>query len=196
MWYNLCVRKLLTTCLAVLTVGLLSAAEETVDDFSPWSLGVGGNVLLPGNGNSLSRAAQVSLRGGYYLTESFALELEASSAPNVSSDEGHTALTGLGAHGLFHLTGWEAFDKLFGCERFDPFVTAGVQTFLSPRHVFADDSHRTGTGPVVGCGALYWLTDTWALRFDLSAMMTVDSPCGMMYAAGVGLHCNFGGGGW
>lgn len=176
-------------------MGALFAEEETEGDFSPWSVGVGGNVLLPGNGNSLSRAAQVSLRGGYYLTESFALELEASSVPNASSGDGHASLTGLGARGLFHLTGWEAYDKLFGSERFDPFVTVGIQTFLSSRHVFAEDSHRTAIGPAVGCGALYWLTDLWALRFDFVAVPTLDTPCGMVYGAGVGLHCNFGGGG-
>lgn len=192
-WYNLRVKKILTACFAILFAGLLLADEEVETEFSPWSLGVGGGVLLPGNGNSLSRAAQVSIRGGYYLTESFALEFEGACVPNASSGSGHATLTGVSAQTLFHLTGWEAFDKLFGCERFDPFLTAGVQTFLSSRHVFADDSHRTGTGPAIGFGALYWLSDMWAIRGDLKACLTLDSPCGMIYAAGLGLHCSFGG---
>ncbi|MGN0852534.1 MAG: hypothetical protein ACI4Q3_04060 [Kiritimatiellia bacterium] len=186
----------MTICLAALAAGVLFAGGAEEAAYSPWSAGIGGSVLLPGNGNSLSPAAQVALRGGYYVTESLALEVEAASAPNASSGPGHAALTGLAARGLFHLTGWEAFDMLFGCERFDPFVTAGVQTFLASRHAFADDSHRTGSGPAIGLGALYWLSDAWALRFDLTAALTLDSPCGMMYAAGFGLHCNFGGGGW
>ena len=90
------------------------------------------------------------------------------------------------------MTGIEEFDLLFGCERFDPFVTFGAAAFFASRHVFADDSHRTAIGPTVGLGAFYHLTDSLSLRFDATAAMAVDMPCGMCYGLSLGLQWSFG----
>ena len=105
---------------------------------------------------------------------------------------GNAAVTALAARGLFHLTGIEEFDLLFGCERFDPFVTFGAAALFASRHVFADDSHRTAIGPTAGVGAFYHLTDSWSLRFDATAAMAVDTPCGMCYGLSLGLQWCFG----
>ena len=113
--------------------------------------------------------------------------------PNaVSSRGGNTTVTEFAARGLFHMTGIEEFDKLFGCERFDPFVTFGVASLFASHHVFADGSHRTAIGPTAGVGAFYHLTDSWSLRFDATAAMAVDSPCGMSYGISLGLQWSFG----
>ena len=79
-----------------------------------------------------------------------------------------------------------------GCERFDPFVTVGVASLFASHHVFADGSHRTAIGPTAGVGAFYHLTDSWSLRFDATAAMAVDSPCGMSYGISLGLQWSFG----
>lgn len=161
----------------------------------PAYVGASGGLLLPGGGNSLARAAETAVRMGFYATDSLAWEVEGACAPNVSTGSGNEALSGVAARGLFHLTGIEEIDLLFGCERFDPFVTFGGAARFGARHAFADDSHRTALGPTVGVGAFYHLTDTLDLRFDAQAMPGCDAPCGMLYAVCVGLQWNFGGGG-
>ena len=182
---------------SIFLVALLAAAcvpaDEAVDGAQAY-LGAAGGIFLPGNGSSLKRAATVSARGGWYVSDNLALELEGGAAPNaVSSRGGNTTVTEFAARGLFHLTGIEEFDKLFGCERFDPFVTFGAEALFASRHVFADGSHRTAIGPTVGLGAFYHLTDQWSLRFDATAAMSVDTPCGMSYGMSIGLQWDFGG---
>ena len=167
-------------------------AEEVDDEISYGYVGAAGGLLLPGNGNGLRRAALVAARGGWYADEYLAFEAEALCAPHAASDVGGTAVWGGSVQALWHLSGWEAFDKLFGCERFAPFLTCGVQALCAPRHVFADGSHQTGIGPAAGVGAFYHLTDNWSLRADARAALAVDSPCGMTYALLAGLQCSFG----
>ena len=168
-------------------------AEEESSGYAPAYLGASGGILLPGNGSSLKRAGCVAIRGGWHASDNLALELEGGSAPNaVSSGRGNATVSTFAARGLFHLTGIEEFDLLFGCERFDPFVTFGAAALFASRHVFADGSHRTAIGPTVGVGAFYHLTDSWSLRLDATASMAVDSPCGMAYGLGMGLQWSFG----
>ena len=184
-------KKLLV--LSVLALALAGVAEEESGGFPPAYLGASGGIFLPGNGSSLKRAGSVAARGGWYLSDNLALELEGGCVPNaVSSHGGNATVTAFAARGLFHLTGIEEFDLLFGCERFDPFVTFGASALFASRHVFADDSHRTAIGPAVGVGAFYHLTDSWSLRFDATAAMAVDTPCGMFYGLSLGLQWSFG----
>lgn len=180
-------RKVWTGVLAALLVGACAAD-------GPWFVGGEGGVLLPGNGNALARAAEVSAFAGYHASDFWAWELACACAPNASARGGGEALSGVAARGLFHLTGFEAFDKLFGCERFDPFVTFGAAARFGARHVFAEGARRTACGPTAGIGAFYHLTDSLDLRVDAQAMLGCDAPCGMLYAVGVGLQWNFGGG--
>ena len=158
-------------------------------------VGVAGGMLMPGGGASVRRAADVAVRVGTAWSDYAEVELEAACAPNASTRAGHEALSGVAARLVMHMNGWEAFDKLFGCERFDPFVTVGAATRFGARHAFADGSHRTATGPTVGVGAFYHLTDSLDLRFDAQAMLGIDSPCSEMYTVCIGIQWNFGGGG-
>ena len=164
---------------ALAATATLPAEEEVDDGVSYGYVGAAGGMLLPGNGNSLKRAALVAARGGWYLDEYLAVEAEALCAPHASSDVGGTAVWGGSVQTLWHLSGWEAFDKLFGCERFAPFLTGGVQALCAPRHV-------------VGFGAFYHLTDNWSLRAEARAALAVDSPCGMDYAILAGVQYSFG----
>ncbi len=182
------VRNLLVLLTAML--GLVCGALEY-----PVYVGASGGLLLPGNGNSLRRAAEVDIFAGCYTSDFVAWELVGSCVPNVSSRSDHGTLSGVAARGLFHLAGWEAFDKLFGCERFDPFVTFGAAARFGSQHAFADELHRAALGPTAGIGAFYHVTENLDLRCDAQAMLGCDSPCGMLYSVVLGLQWNFGGGG-
>jgi len=198
-WYNVAVTRLHSFLLASFFAVVFSciAAEESAYEFDRWYMGAGGGMLLPGNGNALKRAAAVSVRGGYYLTETFALEAEGFVAPNVASrgkcgDRGTIALPGVAVGGLAHFTSFTFYDRLFGSERLDPFFTFGAQSYFASRHVFADCSHRTAVGPYAGIGAFYHITDHLSFRADVRAALCCDSPCGMMYNVQIGLQYSFG----
>lgn len=179
----------------ILALGAVAVSLFCGADEYPCYVGASGGLLLPGDGASAKRAGEVSTRVGCYASDFLAWELEGVCAPNASSIAGHEALSGVAVQGLYHLSGFEAFDRLFGCERFDPFMTFGGESRFGARRVFAGGSHRTSTGPVVGLGAFYHLTPFLDLRFDARAMLGCDSPCGMLYSVVAGLQWNFGGGG-
>ncbi len=190
--------KRFLTLAILLACGHAFCAEDTFAeadaDGTGWYVGAAGGALLPGNGNSLRRAAEVSVRGGHCFSDYFALEMEGLCAPSAVLDRGgNTAVSGVAFQGVFHCAGWETFDKLFGCERFDPFVALGAAARFAGRHAFADCSHRTAIGPVFGMGAFYHLTDSWSLRADARAQLCCDSPCGMLYGVFAGLQYSFGG---
>jgi len=195
LWYNNGVRKTLLFLLsAFASVALCVASEEDAYAFPRWYAGAAGGLMLPGNGSTARRAAEVAVRGGYYFTETCALEGEAFAAPYAVSDRGGGATVAGGAlRGLVHFTALDEFDKLFGSERFDPFATLGFAARFASHDVFAEGSHRTALGPQVGLGAFWHLTDAWSLRFDATAQLACDSPCGMIYGLGMGLQRSFGG---
>jgi len=180
---------------------MLAAVAWGADEFSEadaslpgWYFGSSAGALMT-SGGALDGVAAVSLRAGRYLSEYFALELEGWSAPSAGCGRGgDAAIAGATLEGLFHLSGWEAFDKLFGCERFDPFATLGAGAVFADRHVFADYSHRTAFGPVFGLGAFYHLTDSLSLRGEGRAMLDCDTPAGAIFSVAVGLQYSFGGG--
>lgn len=194
-WHNDSVKRSSSFLLALFSALAISraAAEDEAYEFDRWCVGAGGGVVLPGNGNALKCAAAVSVRGGYYLSETFAVEAEGFSAPNAAAKgRGTAAVQGVTIGGLAHFTSFTFYDRLFGSERFDPFLTFGVQSFFASKHVFADCSHRTAVGPYAGIGAFYHLTDNLSLRADARAALCCDSPCGMMYGVQLGLQYSFG----
>lgn len=190
------VKKLFTVTVLVLQVLLTCAADVSVDiesDGTCWYAGAAGGVMIPGGGGSLRRAAEVSVRCGRYLSDFFAFELEGLCAPWAVLDSGGGAtISGVALQGVLHCAGWEAFDRLFGYERFDPFVMLGGAARFTGHHVFADDSRRTAQGPVFGLGAFYHLSDYLSLRIETRAQLCCDSPCGMLYGVYAGLQYSFG----
>ena len=54
---------------------VLVGAEEEVG-FDRWYVGVAGQMMLPQGGSRLHHVGGAALRGGYYLTEDWALEGE------------------------------------------------------------------------------------------------------------------------
>ena len=65
------VRSLFCACAALLA-GVCRAANY---------VGAAGGLLLPGNGNALSRAAETCVRAGFYATDFLAWEVEGLCAP-------------------------------------------------------------------------------------------------------------------
>ena len=58
---------------AFCTASGADAFSEADADGTGWYVGAAGGILLPGSGNSLRRAAEVSVRGGYCLSDYLAV---------------------------------------------------------------------------------------------------------------------------
>lgn len=152
--------RLFALAFSLLALPLL--AETTV--------GVAGLLSLPQGGTGDRRRGGAAVRFTQSLDDDWALEGEA----GVLED---SALLAARARWFWH--GAEEFNRLFGYERFDPFFTLGV------RGILGGDA---GFGPTAGLGALYYLTDEWALRFDAEAGLNLDGEAAMIYAFGVGIE--------
>ena len=163
----------------IVTAGLafaaLLCAEASADEGAPgdaWYAGAAAKLVLPQGGARLRRLAGGAARAGRYLTEAVALEAEAAWLEDSA---------GLSVRALWHLHGWAAFDRLFGYERFDPFLAAGATGWL----------HDGQVGPTAGVGALYYLTDAWALRLDADATLGIDSGAEAVFSLSACLQYSF-----
>lgn len=132
--------------------------------------GVSAQLMLPQGGADLRRRGGAVVRLAQSLDEDWALEGEA----GVLED---SALFAARARWFWH--GWNEFNQLFGYERLDPFFTLGVRGTLGGDADF---------GPTAGLGALYYLSDHWAVRFDAEAGLALDGEAAMIYALGVGIE--------
>lgn len=165
-------RRLFSAALAVMTAGALFAAEEESAPYPRNYLSLAGSLVLPPGGSRLNRLGGAALRGGHYLSESFALEAEAAWLENRCA---------LAVRSLIHFSAWEEFDLLFGCERLSPFFTVGARVYFPSGQV----------GPEVGVGALYYLTDEWALRGEAGAVLGLDTRVETVYSLSLGLQYSF-----
>jgi len=162
-------------CLAVvcLILSLDAFAQEEVG-FDRWFVGASGQLMLPQGGSRLRRVGGAALRGGCYLTESWAVEGEVAWLEDVA---------GLGVDALGHCQGWDGYGDLFGYSRFDPFVTVGARGWIG--------NGCGQVGPKAGLGAFYHLTDSWALRADADATLGLETNCEMLYSLSVGVQYSF-----
>jgi len=166
-------KKLLAVVVSALA--LASVAEETEEaGFDRWFVGVSGALTLPQGGSRLHHVGGASLRGGYYLTESWAAEGEVAWLEDVA---------GLSVDALGHFQGWDLYGDLFGYSRFDPFVTVGAKGWIG--------NGIGQVGPKAGLGAFYHLTDSWALRADADATLGLETNCEMLYTVSVGVQYSF-----
>ena len=76
-------------------------------------VGVAGGMLLPGDGASVRRAADVAVRVGTAWSDYTEMELEAACAPNASTRVGHDALSGVAARLVMYMYGLEVLYMLF-----------------------------------------------------------------------------------
>ena len=159
------VKKILFIFVFCLTSFVLSA--ETY-------VGLSGSLLLPQGGSRMHHVGGATVRGGYDLTEDWALEGEAAWLEDAA---------GLSVTALGHSQGWSLYGDLFGYSRFDPFVTLGAKGWIG---------HGCGqVGPKAGLGAFYHLTDNWSLRADADATLGLESDCEMLYSLSAGVQYSF-----
>lgn len=137
---------------------------------------VGGGVLstFVQGGSKMRHRVGGAANIGVYFSPDIAAEFE------VGELEGQTSLA---AKALWHLHGWEEFNLLFGYERFDPFLAIGARGFLGDG---AGD-----IGPLCGLGAMYYLSDNWALRFDGDASVGLDTTPTGIYSVALSLRYSF-----
>jgi len=164
--------KKLLAVFSALVCGVLFAEDEMCD-FDRWYVGGSAALMLPQGGVGMRRLGGGQLQAGYYLTDAFAVEGSVAWLEDSA---------GLGARGLWHWHGWEEFNLLFGYERLDPFFTVGARGWLG----------REGqVGPDAGIGALYYLTNSWALRGEADATLGLDGSVGLLYTLTLGLQYSF-----
>ena len=152
---------------------VLVAAEEEVG-FDRWYVGAAGQMMLPQGGSRMHRVGGAAVRGGYYLTEDWAVEGEVAWIENFA---------GLSVAALGHFQGWSPYGDLFGYSRFDPFVTFGAKGWAG--------NGCGQVGPKAGLGAFYHLTDAWSLRVDADATLGLETNCEMLYSLSVGVQYSF-----
>lgn len=162
----------LMSLLSFLSLPSLAAAEAA--EFDRGYFGLSGVMLLPQGGSRLHRAGGAALRGGYCLTENWAVEGEAAWLER---------LAGLSVGALGHLQGWSLYGDLFGYSRFDPFVTVGARGWLG------DGCGQVG--PKAGVGAFFHLTDEWSLRADAEATLGLEADCEALYTLALGIQRSF-----
>jgi len=140
--------------------------------FDRWYVGLSGQLVLPQGGSKMRRLGGAAAQFGWCWSESLAFEGEAAWLED---------RCGLAARARIHFNMLETYDKLFGYSRFDPFVTLGAQGWINNGQV----------GPAAGLGALYYLTDHWALRGDATATLGLETDVEMIYALGLGVQYSF-----
>ena len=166
-------RNLMAACaLACACAGAGAQEDGEAHALAHTYAGAAASAVLPQGGAGMRPLAGATLRLGWYAVDTFALEGAASWLED---------RTGLAAKALWHLQGWEAWGRLFGYERFDPFLTAGVQGWLDHGQV----------GPTAGLGAFYYLTDNWALRADADVTLGLDSAPAAVYTLSAGVQYDF-----
>jgi len=167
--------KVATTFVSLLLCLNLFAEDSNlsnVSNLSNFYLGASGQLVLPQGGSKMRRLGGAAVQLGWHWTDNVAFEGEAAWLED---------RCGLAARTVVHFAAWDEYDKLFGYSRFDPFFTVGIQGWINNGQV----------GPAFGLGALYYLTDHWALRGDATATLGLETDVEMIYALGLGVQYNF-----
>ena len=163
--------------LTLISMGVLcwsACADEFAESevLAPWYVGGAAELVLPQGGASQHRLGGAVVRFGYYFAPALALDCEAAWMENKA---------GLSAKALWHLQGFEWWGMMFGYERFDPFLSVGAQGWINHGQV----------GPVFGLGALYYLSNDWALRVDADLTVGVESEVETFHSLSLGVQYSF-----
>ena len=159
--------KKLAALAALAVLALAAQASET-----RLYTGAGAQALFPQGSSRMRHAVGGAVNAGVYLSDFLAIEAEAAWLEKSC---------GLSARALGHFALWNEFDLLFGSEKFDPFFTIGASGWMRSGQV----------GPSAGLGALYYIDDDWALRFDATATLGLDTRCEMVYSVTAGIQRAF-----
>lgn len=197
--------------LAGMTCAVTANANE-LGDAPRWYISPGVGMMFFEGNQPVDEGLNMVLRLGYDISDHWSAELGVSWAPNITSngqdwrDDGHRWLgangqwrgdwddDGVGSQsirGVF-LDGLYHFNRY---NRLDPYLTAGFGYYRANDKVFCEGSEFSVSGPRVGAGLMYHLTDHWSLRADTRAFMALDQTCEFIYTADAGVAYRFGGGG-
>jgi len=163
-------KKTFLMCAAAVSLAAAAIAQEASP--GPAYAGAAGAMVIPQGGGRMRRLGGGVARGGRYLSDALALECEAGAFENGAA---------MAARGLWHAQGWDWFGMLFGYERFDPFLSAGVRGWAP----------RGQVGPCFGVGMFYYIDNSWALRADFEATLGLDSSAEADFSISVGLQYSF-----
>ena len=166
--------KTIPAILACCLITAAATAEEFGEaaDFDRWYVGGAAELVLPQGGSGMHHLGGASARFGYYLSPVLAFDVQAAWMEDKA---------GLSARALWHLQGFDLWGKLFGYERFDPFLTVGAKGWIDHGQV----------GPSFGIGALYYLSDHWALRGDADLTIGVESDIETIHSLSLGVQYSF-----
>ncbi len=162
----------------ILGVALLVGFRGVADDM-PWSARFTGltvepvaQFVFPQGGGDMRHLAGAVVRVGGNVTDCFSCFYEVAALENQC---------GLAIRGNWSLQSWDWFGKMFGYERFDPFVSLGVRGWLPQGDV----------GPCVGLGFLYYLDNRWAIRCDADVTLGLESEVETIHSVSVGVQYLF-----
>lgn len=137
-------------------------------------IGLGGEMLLPQGGARIGRrVAGGAIRLGAELGDYYSIEAEVGWLEQEAT---------VAVQEMVHFAIFAEYDKLFGYSRFDPFFTVGIRDWMGS---------ETQVGPKVGLGALYYLSDDWALRSDFEAMLGVEGEVEVDWTIGMSIQYSF-----
>ena len=196
---------------AGMTCAMAAHADE-LGDAPRWYISPGVGMMFFEGNQPVDEGLNMVLRLGYDISDHWSAELGVSWAPNITSngqdwrDDGHRWLDANGQwrgdwdddgvkaqsiRGIF-LDGLYHFNRY---NRLDPYLTGGFGYYRANDRVFCEGSEFSVSGPRVGLGVMYHLTDHWSLRADTRAFMALDQTCEFIYTADAGVAYRFGGGG-
>ena len=191
-----------------------SVTAEELADTPRWYVSPGVGMMFFEGNQTVDDPLNLVLRLGYDWTEHVSLELEGSDALNATANGHHgykrnrhgwgygydldgrrrnaygyhkikaQNIWGVGLDALFHLDRYN---------RFDPYLSLGWGYYHAEDRIFCEGGMYNVTGPRVGIGAFYHLTDNLALRADAKANVAIDETWETMYTADLGLAYYFGG---
>lgn len=176
-------------CMGIVGITSVMAADE-LSNAPRWYVSPGIGMMFPEGNQPIDRGLNMNLRFGYDFSEHWSGEVEGSWAPNMTNNgrwhQDSQSVFGVGADALYHFNRYN---------RFDPFLSAGWAVYMAEDDVFTEGRHAYMTGPRVGIGAMYHLTDNLSLRGDARALMSVNSTHEMLYTFDLGVAYRFGGAG-
>jgi outer membrane protein OmpA-like peptidoglycan-associated protein/opacity protein-like surface antigen len=192
-------KLIFTAVLGFVLAGAQAASAAESADAPKWYVSPGVGMMFFEGKQPTDEGLNMVLRFGYDISDHWSAEAGVSWAPNITSngDDGRDddgsgfngkaqSVRGVFLDGLYHFNRYE---------RFDPYLAGGFGYYRANDNVFCEGSEYSVSGPRVGLGVMYHLSDSWSLRADTRAFMALDQTCEFIYTADAGVAYRFGGAG-
>lgn len=166
-------KKIVLSMVAILAFGFANAQESSSFGFSK------GNILLEGNvgfsstndknTETKTNSFEFNPKAGYFLTDKFALGIEL----GVGSDKEEVAGTDTDKNSNFNVGVFGRYYFLDLGQRFKTYAEAGVG-FNNGKDGLAEAKY-TGVGFGAGLGINYFVSESFAINFGLTDILSYDS---------------------